>query len=203
MYLQGKGVAKNSVAALEMFLKAAEQGDISSQCILGALYIEGKTTPSDHVQAYKWFGMCADGTQGKKREMATKVRDEISNRMDPAQIEESRRLASILNQRLAEIRCNSPFPAANGVTPPVILVGPMPTYTEQARKARAEGIVLAQCVVRKDGIAGSCKIVRELGFGLDESAANTITARWRFKPGSINGEPVDVPILIETSFRLY
>jgi len=89
------------------------------------------------------------------------------------------------------------------IASPAILVGPMPTYTELARKARAQGIVVTQGIVRKDGTVGSFKILRELGYGLDESAVNTIRARWRFKPGTLKGEPVDVLAMIETSFRLY
>jgi len=49
----------------------------------------------------------------------------------------------------------------------------------------------------------SFKVIRGLGYGLDESAINTIATKWRFKPGSLNGQPVDVQATIEVSFRLY
>jgi protein TonB len=96
-----------------------------------------------------------------------------------------------------------PYVAGNGVKPPEVLYKPLPYYTEEARKARAEGIVLIQAVVRKDGTVDSFKVIRGLGFGLDESAINTIATKWRFKPGTLNGMPVDVQANIEVTFRLY
>jgi len=96
-----------------------------------------------------------------------------------------------------------PYVVGNGVTNPIALYQPLPHYTEEARKARAEGIVLIQAVVRKDGSVDSFKILRGLGYGLDESAINTIATKWRFKPGTRNGQPVDVWANIEVTFRLY
>jgi protein TonB len=96
-----------------------------------------------------------------------------------------------------------PYVVGNGVKPPVPLVQPLPAYTEEARKARAEGIVLIQAIVRKDGTVDSFKVLRGLGYGLDESAINTIATKWRFKPGTFKGMPVDVQANIEVSFRLY
>jgi len=36
----------------------------------------------------------------------------------------------------------------------------------------------------------SFKVIRGLGYGLDESAINTIATKWRFRPGTLNGVPV-------------
>ena len=95
------------------------------------------------------------------------------------------------------------FDVGGGVRPPVPLVQPLPLYTEQARKARVEGLVVLQAIVRKDGTVDGFKVIRGLGYGLDESAINTIATKWRFKPGTYNGQPVDVRANIEVSFRLY
>ncbi|PYV12622.1 MAG: hypothetical protein DMG07_16775 [Acidobacteria bacterium] len=96
-----------------------------------------------------------------------------------------------------------PFVVGDGVRPPTPLSQPLPMYTEEARKARVEGIVQIQAVVRRDGSVDSFKVTRGLGHGLDESAIKTIAARWRFRPGTRNGQPVDVVANIEVSFRLY
>jgi protein TonB len=96
-----------------------------------------------------------------------------------------------------------PYVVGNGVKPPEVLFQPLPAYTEEARKARAEGIVLIQAIIRKDGTVDSFKVLRGLGYGLDESAINTIATKWRFKPGTYKGLPVDVQANIEVSFRLY
>ncbi len=96
-----------------------------------------------------------------------------------------------------------PYVVGNGVKPPTVVYQPLPAYTEEARKARAEGIVLIQAVIRKDGSVDSFKVLKGLGYGLDESAINTIATKWRFRPGTYNGSPVDVQANIEVSFRLY
>jgi TonB family protein len=94
------------------------------------------------------------------------------------------------------------YVAGNGVKPPVALQQPLPAYTPEARAARVEGVVIVQAVVRKDGSVDYFKVHRGLGYGLDESAINTIATKWRFSPGTLNGEPVDVMAIINVSFRL-
>jgi hypothetical protein len=42
-----------------------------------------------------------------------------------------------------------------------------------------------------------------LGYGLDESAIHTIASRWKFKPATFRGVPIDFPADIEVTFRLY
>lgn len=96
-----------------------------------------------------------------------------------------------------------PYVIGNGVTPPTPLSKPLPAYTPEARKARVEGNVLINAVIRKDGSVDSFKVMKGLGYGLDESAIHTIAQQWRFKPGTFHGEPVDVQANIEVSFKLY
>lgn len=96
-----------------------------------------------------------------------------------------------------------PYVVGGGVKAPVAIYQPLPAYTEEARKARAEGVVMIQAIIRRDGTVDSFRVLRGLGYGLDESAINTIATKWRFKPGTLNGAPVDVQANIEVSFRLY
>ncbi|MBM3791480.1 MAG: TonB family protein [Acidobacteria bacterium] len=95
------------------------------------------------------------------------------------------------------------YSVGGGVSAPIPVTQPLPHYTEEARKARVEGIVLLQAIIRKDGSVDSFKVIRGLGYGLDESAINTIATKWRFRPGTMNGRPVDVQANIEVTFRLY
>ena len=89
------------------------------------------------------------------------------------------------------------------IKPPVLLYEVKPRYTEEARKANIQGIVFLQVIVRKDGTADSFKVLKGLGYGLDESAISTIATKWRFKPGTAYGVPADVQIHIEVAFRMY
>jgi TonB family protein len=92
---------------------------------------------------------------------------------------------------------------SDGIHPPIAEYQPLSPYTQEARDAKVEGIVLLQGIVRKDGRITDVKVRRGLGHGLDESAVNTLMTKWRFKPGTLNGVPVDVRVNLELSFRLY
>jgi TonB family protein len=89
------------------------------------------------------------------------------------------------------------------IVPPVCVYQPLPGYTDEARAAKVEGTMLLQAVIRKNGQVTDIKVLQGLGYGLDESAIDTITHRWKFEPGTLNGQPVDVQANIEVSFRLY
>ncbi|MDR0310346.1 MAG: energy transducer TonB [Acidobacteriota bacterium] len=86
---------------------------------------------------------------------------------------------------------------------PEVLVEVKPEYTEEGRKAKAEGIVILSATIRKDGTVDNVKIVRGLGYGLDESAVRTVSTRWRFRPATRNGVAIDYPANIEVNFALW
>lgn len=98
---------------------------------------------------------------------------------------------------------DGPHVAGNDVTAPEAIYKPLPAYTEEARKNRTEGIVRLQVIVTKRGSVEGIRVVQGLGYGLDESAISTIATKWRFKPGTLHGIPVDVRAVIEITFRLY
>ena len=89
------------------------------------------------------------------------------------------------------------------VSGPVPIQSPLPAYTQEAGKKHIEGSVLLEVVIGKDGLARNVKVLRGLGYGLDESAVDAVTRHWVFKPGMLNGQPVSVSANIEVSFRLY
>jgi TonB family protein len=87
------------------------------------------------------------------------------------------------------------------VTAPVVLSKTDPQYTEEARAVKFQGTVLLAVEVGTDGLAHNVRVARSLGLGLDEKAIEAIS-QWRFKPGTKNGEPVNVNAMIEVNFRL-
>lgn len=106
-------------------------------------------------------------------------------------------------EKLGEMRSPKVYTAGNGVTAPKATYMPLPKYTEAAKKDKIEGIVVLKAIIRKDGTVDSFRVIKGLGYGLDESAIHTIAKEWRFIPGAKNGESVDVEATIETSFRLF
>jgi TonB family protein len=91
----------------------------------------------------------------------------------------------------------------NGVTLPRVLKEIRPNYTADAMRAKVQGTVLLECVVRSDGSVGDVQIVRSLDptFGLDQEAIKA-ARQWRFAPGTRLGEAVPVLVTIELQFTL-
>jgi TonB family protein len=91
----------------------------------------------------------------------------------------------------------------NGVTTPRVLKEVRPNYTSDAMRAKVQGIVVLECVVRPDGTVGDIQVTRSLDstFGLDQEAIKAAKG-WRFVPGTRMGEPVSVVISIELTFTL-
>ena len=82
-----------------------------------------------------------------------------------------------------------------------MFIGWSPPYSEEARKAKYQGVVVLSAIVRKDGTIEIVKVVRGLGLGLDENAIQALK-QWKFRPGMKNGVPVDVALNIEVNFSL-
>lgn len=76
-----------------------------------------------------------------------------------------------------------------------------PQYTEIARKARIQGVVIVQAIIDKEGNVTNVKVLKGLPMGLDQSAAEAIK-RWKFKPATLNGKPVAVYYNLTVNFRL-
>ena len=94
------------------------------------------------------------------------------------------------------------YRVGNGVSAPVAIYDPEPDYSEEARKAKYQGVVVLAVVVGPDGRAHDPKVQRSLGMGLDEKAIEKIR-EWKFEPARKDGQAVAVMVRIEVSFHLY
>ena len=54
-YENGFGVPQNYIAAADLYLRAAEQGDPFAQSRLGLSYDKGHGVPKDFILSYKWL----------------------------------------------------------------------------------------------------------------------------------------------------
>jgi TonB family protein len=88
-----------------------------------------------------------------------------------------------------------------GIVNPTIVYKQKPLYTEEARRNKIQGDVVLSVILRKDGSIMDIKVVRGLGYGLDEEAIKA-ASRIRFIPGSKNGQAVNVKARLEFSFQL-
>lgn len=91
----------------------------------------------------------------------------------------------------------------NEVTSPIPLRRPPPAYTAEAMRARLQGVVVLNCVVRPDGRCSDIRVTKSLDmvFGLDQQAIAS-AREWRFRPGTRMGEPVSVLVTLEIGFSI-
>ena len=115
--------------------------------------------------------------------------------------------ARIRNMQAAQAASSSPLSNAEvyriggDVSAPVLVAKQEPEYTEEARIAKYQGTALLAVEIGVDGLAHNIKIVRALGFGLDEKAIEAI-GQWKFKPSSKDGQAVTVAAQVEVNFKL-
>ena len=79
---------------------------------------------------------------------------------------------------------------------------PDPSYTDAARRAKAQGTLIMQTIISVDGRITQAQVLKGLPYGLNEHALE-IVRTWRCRPATVNGQPVSTTVPIEVSFRLY
>jgi periplasmic protein TonB len=89
------------------------------------------------------------------------------------------------------------------VSAPVLIHSVEAEFSDEARRAKYQGVCLVSLIVDAQGNPQNIRVVRALGMGLDEKAIEAIR-QYKFKPAMKDGKTaVPVPITIEVDFRLY
>jgi len=92
---------------------------------------------------------------------------------------------------------------ARGAYPVRCVYCPDPEYTDEARHAKLQGSVTLRVLVAADGHAGQVKMVKGLGFGLDERAMEKVRI-WRFEPArDANRRAIAQWVTVEATYRLF
>lgn len=77
----------------------------------------------------------------------------------------------------------------------------LPTYTEVARRARIEGVVILEIIIDKQGNVKNIKVLRGLPMGLTEAAIEAVK-QWKYEPSTLNGKPIEIQGTVTVTFRL-
>jgi protein TonB len=96
---------------------------------------------------------------------------------------------------------NTPLRVGGDVKAPVVVNRVEPIYTETARAGRVSGIVIVEAIIDKQGNVDAAKVVKTLPMGLSEAAVRAVR-QWKFKPGTLNGEPVATIFNLTVNFKL-
>ena len=89
-----------------------------------------------------------------------------------------------------------------GYTIPSCFYCPDPSYTERARQAKVNGVVVLEVLVSKEGQTKQVHMLKMLGYGLDEKALEAIKG-WKFRPATKDGSPIAVIVPVEVTFRTF
>lgn len=86
------------------------------------------------------------------------------------------------------------------IAAPVAVSKVDPAYPADAIRDNVEGTVTLYAVIHADGTVSSIKVLNSVDPRLDEAAARAL-ARWQFRPGTKNGDPVDLEAVVQIPFR--
>jgi TonB family protein len=84
---------------------------------------------------------------------------------------------------------------------PVKVYSPFPGYTETARKARVQGSMIVAALIDEEGRVVCASAVTTLPKGLDVAAVDAVK-QWRFRPATVQGEPVALRYYTTVNFTL-
>jgi periplasmic protein TonB len=88
-----------------------------------------------------------------------------------------------------------------GVTPPQLIYKVEPEFSEEARKAKHQGVVVLTIEVDAGGNVRNVHVRQGLGLGLDEKAMDAVS-HWRFRPAFLDGQPVTTEAVVQVNFQL-
>jgi TonB family protein len=89
----------------------------------------------------------------------------------------------------------------SGGTQPEEIDRVVPRYPAAARRMNVQGAVVVRGIVRRDGTIDNLEVIKDLPGGLGDEARRAVS-RWRFRPATYRGEPIDVYYTVTVNFRL-
>jgi periplasmic protein TonB len=89
-----------------------------------------------------------------------------------------------------------------GVSEPRLIYSVDPEFSDEARRAKYQGVCIVSVIVDAQGNPQHVHVARPLGMGLDEKAVEAVR-EYKFKPAYYQGHPVAVEIDVVVNFRIY
>ena len=86
------------------------------------------------------------------------------------------------------------------IAAPVAVSKVDPAYPADALRDNVEGTVTLYAVIHADGTVSGIKVLNSVDPRLDEAAARALS-RWQFRPGTKNGDPVELEAVVMIPFR--
>jgi protein TonB len=94
------------------------------------------------------------------------------------------------------------YHVGGAVAAPQLIYAVDPEFSDEARRAKYQGICIVTLIVDAQGNPQRVQVVHHLGMGLDQKAVAAVK-QYRFKPATLQGKPVPVEVNVEVNFRIY
>lgn len=98
-----------------------------------------------------------------------------------------------------------PVRIAGPVKVPVVMDRVEPVFPADAKQAMPQGsnvIIIAECEISRTGCVRSIRLLQQSPFGSLNAAAVLAVSQWKFKPGMVDGVPVDVVFNLTINFKV-
>ncbi|HEX7153053.1 MAG TPA: energy transducer TonB [Thermoanaerobaculia bacterium] len=102
---------------------------------------------------------------------------------------------------LDETASSLPVDYEGEMKPPVPVRRPKPEFPRAALQGSGNTVVQAETVITTEGCIHDMKLLRGAPLGDLNRAAVLALAKWKFRPATLNGVPVDAVFILSVNFR--
>jgi TonB family protein len=194
LYERGLGVPEDLLEAYKWFRLAALQGLADAYHKVGKMFVDGSALPKSDVDALAMFYIAGD--------VALEARQQLEPTMQPSTIILAKLIArDCVGPRMTECSWLPPAPAEDRppLRPPATLPVPITShaltrydYPMEAIRAGEQGGVAVQFVVKVDGTVSECSTMQTSGKArIDAAACAFVIRRWKYKPATMAGTPIE------------
>jgi TonB family protein len=109
-------------------------------------------------------------------------------------------MASTAQAQLAQPQGSNAVRVGGAIRAPAIIKRVNPTYPDDARAARVQGVVIIEATVSANGTVADARVLRSVPM-LDQAALDAVR-QWVYEPTRVNGVAVPVIMTVTVNFTL-
>jgi len=94
----------------------------------------------------------------------------------------------------------APLRVGGAVKTPERLTYVVPDYPNIAKQAKIQGTVILEVLIAKDGSVSATKVLKPMPL-LDQAAVDAVK-QWKYAPSFLDGEPIEVIMVVTVGFSL-
>jgi TonB family protein len=96
----------------------------------------------------------------------------------------------------------SPLPSTGGKVGPANLINEVrPSYPVELQRAGVAGTVRLEGIISKDGMLTGTRMISSPDAALTQAAMDAVS-QWRYRPSSLDGQPIEVMTTIDVNYSL-